>query len=106
MTTYARHFSTKATEQTAPIPGMEAVQVKNNAGGFVFQVSPWTQLRRFLVLGAEGGVYEVTEQIPASSLTSCSLFPICKSRLIRINFGVSLLIIFMLFFLSLTEIFT
>lgn len=32
-------------------------QVKNNAGGFVFQVSPMDRLRRFLVLGCETNTY-------------------------------------------------
>ncbi len=34
-----------------------ADQVKNNAGGFVFEVTPETRLRRFLVLGTTGGTY-------------------------------------------------
>jgi len=32
-------------------------QVENNAGGFVFQVTPEDQLRRFLILGTTGGTY-------------------------------------------------
>lgn len=32
-------------------------QVPNNAGGFVFEVTPETQLRRFLILGTNGGTY-------------------------------------------------
>lgn len=37
-------------------------EVKNNAGGFVFEVGPFTRLRRFLVLGAEGGSYYVGQR--------------------------------------------
>ncbi|CAK5095476.1 unnamed protein product [Meloidogyne enterolobii] len=41
------------------IPGQ---QVRNNAGGYVFKVSDLTRVRRFLILGTEGGTYYVTEQ--------------------------------------------
>lgn len=37
-------------------------EVKNNAGGFVFQVDIWTRLDRFLILGSEGGTYYVSEK--------------------------------------------
>jgi 60 kDa SS-A/Ro ribonucleoprotein len=39
-----------------------ADQVQNNAGGFVWSVDKWTQLDRFLVLGAEGNTYYATER--------------------------------------------
>lgn len=56
---YARHFNTKATPQREQAkPG----QVKNSAGGYVFQLDPWKQLERWLVLGAEGGTYYATER--------------------------------------------
>lgn len=32
-------------------------QVKNNAGGYVFKLAPKMQLRRFLILGVDGGTY-------------------------------------------------
>lgn len=32
-------------------------QVKNDAGGFVYDIGIWGQLDRFLILGAEGGTY-------------------------------------------------
>ena len=57
---YTEHFSTKATPQTEPIPGK--VMVKNNAGGFGFEVSKEKQLERFLILGTEGGTYYVKEK--------------------------------------------
>jgi 60 kDa SS-A/Ro ribonucleoprotein len=59
MTTYTRHFQRNQTPQTEQA---RAEQVKNNAGGFVFQVSSWTQLDRFLILGCEGPTYYATEQ--------------------------------------------
>lgn len=37
-------------------------QVKNNAGGFVFEAGPWKQLDRFLVLGAVGPTYYAAER--------------------------------------------
>jgi len=37
-------------------------QVKNNAGGFTFEVNDRTRLERFLILGTDGGTYYVSEQ--------------------------------------------
>jgi len=37
-------------------------QVKNNAGGFVFEAGPWKQLDRFLILGAVGPTYYASER--------------------------------------------
>lgn len=37
-------------------------EVKNSAGGYVYQVDPLQQVARFLVLGSEGGSYYTTEQ--------------------------------------------
>ena len=45
--------------QTEP---MTATQVRNSAGGFVFAVDDMTQLRRFCILGAEGGTYYSSER--------------------------------------------
>lgn len=47
-------FSTKRTPQSQPAGGATA---KNNAGGYVFQVGDVERLRRFLVLGTDGGTY-------------------------------------------------
>lgn len=41
---------------------LRADQVKNSAGGFVWEVDEWTQLRRFLILGSEGGSYYASEK--------------------------------------------
>lgn len=48
--------STRATPQTEQA---DPRQVENNAGGFVFEVDAATRLRRFLVLGTDGGTYYV-----------------------------------------------
>jgi 60 kDa SS-A/Ro ribonucleoprotein len=57
---YARHFSTRRTPQSEPIPGSN--QVRNNGGGYSFAVDNWVRLDRFLVLGAEAGSYYATER--------------------------------------------
>ena len=46
--------------QSAPIPG--SGQVPDSAGGFVWSVDEWARLRRFLVLGSEGGSYYASER--------------------------------------------
>lgn len=58
---HARRSKTPAaTPQTAPMPGRTDM-VPNSAGGYGWQVTPWAQLERFLVLGTEGGTYYLTE---------------------------------------------
>jgi 60 kDa SS-A/Ro ribonucleoprotein len=56
---YARLFRRRATAQSQPIPG--STQVANSAGGYAWQADDWTRLDRFLILGAEGGTYYITE---------------------------------------------
>ena len=48
--------------QTEPLPGRESEMVRNSAGGYVFPVDDFTRLRRFLILGSEGGSYYVAER--------------------------------------------
>lgn len=55
---YARHLS--ANSQSEKVWNKK--QVKNNAGGYVFQVSPLDQVRRFLILGSAGGTYYASER--------------------------------------------
>jgi len=50
------------TPQNEVIPGREADMAENNAGGFTFKLDKWEQLRRFLILGTEGGTYYVSER--------------------------------------------
>lgn len=59
-TRYADHLA--ATPQTEPLPGREAVMKKNRAGGYTFTVTPMEQVRRFLILGSEGGTYYASER--------------------------------------------
>ncbi|MFO7168180.1 MAG: TROVE domain-containing protein [Chloroflexota bacterium] len=46
------------TTQREPLPG----QVPNSAGGYSYPVDDWIRLRRFLVLGSEGGSYYASER--------------------------------------------
>src|SRR5215210_3142857 len=54
---YLKRHGTRRAPQRAPLPG----QVPNSAGGFAWAVDMWTRLRRFLVLGSEGGSYYASE---------------------------------------------
>lgn len=51
-----RSIGTRATPQRERVPNRPE-QVENNAGGFVFEVSPVTRIRRFLILGTDGSTY-------------------------------------------------
>ncbi len=57
---YAKIFNRRATPQSQPIPG--STQVPNSGGGYSWQVDDWTRFDRFLILGAEGGTYYITER--------------------------------------------
>jgi 60 kDa SS-A/Ro ribonucleoprotein len=54
---YLKRHGTRRVPQRAPLPG----QAPNSAGGFAWAVDAWTRLRRFLVLGSEGGSYYASE---------------------------------------------
>ena len=47
----------RKTPQSAPLEG----QVANSAQGFSWAVDDWARLRRFLILGSEGGSYYAGE---------------------------------------------
>lgn len=46
-------------------------QVKNDAGGYVYEVGIWDQLKRFLILGTEGSGYYVSEQKKINRSVTC-----------------------------------
>jgi 60 kDa SS-A/Ro ribonucleoprotein len=54
---YLKRHGTRRVPQWAPLPG----QGPNSAGGYAWAVDIWTRLRRFLVLGSEGGSYYASE---------------------------------------------
>src|SRR5215813_12958406 len=57
---YAKPFNRRATPQSQPIPGSK--QVPNSAGGYSWRVNDSVRFDRFLILGAEGGTYYITER--------------------------------------------
>ncbi len=59
---YSNTLRPDQTPQSEPIPGREKEMTENRAGGHVFQLDKWTQLRRFLILGAEGPTYYATKR--------------------------------------------
>jgi len=54
---YLKRHGTRRVPQWDPLPG----QTTNSAGGFAWAVDAWTRLRRFLILGSEGGSYYASE---------------------------------------------
>lgn len=54
-----RNFASTPATQTEQA---KATQVKNSAGGYVFEVSDIQRLERFLILGTDGGTYYVGER--------------------------------------------
>lgn len=60
MKQYLSNMTKRQTPQSAPLLGTD--QVPNSAGGYAWQVDQWARLRRFLILGSEGGTYYVREQ--------------------------------------------
>ena len=59
-TRFLKHFNTRQTPQSEPIPG--SAQVPNSAGGYAYAVNDWARLERFLILGSEGGSYYASER--------------------------------------------
>lgn len=53
-------INTRKTPQSEPVPGKD--QKKNRAGGFVFKIDEFSQLRRFLILGTQGGTYYASQR--------------------------------------------
>jgi 60 kDa SS-A/Ro ribonucleoprotein len=69
MADYAAHVSTKTTPQDTPVRGQD--QVCNEAGGYVFPVTWEVQLRRFLILGHDGGTYYASEKKRTIEIVDC-----------------------------------
>ena len=62
MTNYLNQVYGAPTPQSEPLPDREERMVQNSAGGYVFPVDDFTRLRRFLILGSEGGTYYAAER--------------------------------------------
>ncbi len=61
MQSYLNHgLRSSQTPQSEPIPGSS--QIANNAGGYSWQLDELGRLKRFLILGSEGGTYYVAER--------------------------------------------
>ena len=61
-----------ATPQSEPIPGREADQAVNSAGGYSFTIGDWPRLRRFLILGSEAGTYYATAPTLTRQNATCA----------------------------------
>ena len=59
---FVSHVNRRKTPQAEPVLGREAEMEKNAAGGFIFKLDKWARLRRFLILGSEGGTYYIGEK--------------------------------------------
>lgn len=59
---YAQTGGITQTPQDRPIIGRESEMIPNNAGGWGFSLDKWEKLKRFLILGSEGGTYYVSAQ--------------------------------------------
>ena len=55
---YLKRFGAHRAPQSEPLPG----QVPDSAGGHAWVVDTWARLRRFLILGSEGGSYYASER--------------------------------------------
>jgi len=56
----ARSMNARVTPQSQRTPGKD--ETLNPGGGYVFKIAKWEQLKRFLILGSEGGTYYVGEK--------------------------------------------
>lgn len=61
MARYAKHVAPQNTPQTQPIIGRKGM-VKNDGGGYSFAVDKWVRFERFLIMGCEGGHFQVGEK--------------------------------------------
>ena len=60
MSNYLKNILNRTqTAQSQPIPGSD--QVRNSAGGYAWPVDQWDRLKRFLILGSEGGSYYASQ---------------------------------------------
>ena len=74
---YLSKHGTQRLPQWLPLPG----QVRNSAGGHAWAVDVWTRLRRFLVLGSEGGSYYASEwKLTRENAKAVEEFPVISAQ--------------------------
>lgn len=78
---YTKHV-TGGTSQSSSIDGN---QVQNDAGQYVYEVSDWKSLERFLLLGSENGTYYASERelTKASAETASKLLVQDPARVLK-----------------------
>lgn len=57
----SKYLTQHGTRRTPQNRAMRADQKLNEAGGYVWEIDKWARLRRFLILGTEGGSYYASE---------------------------------------------
>lgn len=66
MSKLAQHVGTRSVNKVRPyvnqLQKYAPEQEKNSAGGYVYKVGNWDQLKRFLVLGTYGGTFYISEK--------------------------------------------
>lgn len=67
MTSYSKFIDQKNTPQNKEVFGK--TQVKNNAGGFVFNIDDFQRLDRFLIIGADTTYYNTKERLTLENAT-------------------------------------
>lgn len=82
MTYLRKAFGSEPTQQE-PLPGSN--QQRNNAGGYSYVVDDWARLKRFLILGSEGGTYYQSEKELTKENASCVLRCIAADGLRAVN---------------------
>ncbi len=59
---YVQHTTPDSTPVSEPLVGREKEMVPNHGGGVAFAIDEMSRLRRFLILGTEGGTYYLSER--------------------------------------------
>lgn len=83
MVNYVNHFNTTKTPKNQAIPGK--TMIKNESGGFVFEVSDWSKLKRFLILGTEKGSFYASEKNMTIEMAEATLNCIKEDGLRVVN---------------------
>jgi 60 kDa SS-A/Ro ribonucleoprotein len=88
--TYGKHFSAAKTPPTQPLPGREKEMIQTAGGGYVFQVGDIERLRRFLILGNEGGTYYASESKLTRKNAQCVLRALAHDGKVVVDMAVDI----------------